>query len=301
MKNILTSNMFVLMFNGILKYIIGILSNSMALFSDGLFNISQALKYSGANYTKDKKSKKSNNVYNVLIGGIIVMLGAVLILNVINSKVGIVKWYVVLASVICYLVTNISASLKYVFAFNDKNKEIINVDRNYIMSLTIPVIVVISFILTKCSKWFSYLKYGDLVGTTIIAVLIIIMGLSYIINNIKGLTDDEINLDEIKETIKLYPIIKCINKNEIYTYGSSKKLVLDISLEDSASLMNTYQELLNLTQQIFKKNKNIEVISIIKNPYIVKKAVKKSARNSGSRNSKKNTKKKNSSKKNKKH
>ena len=46
MKKVLQSNIIIYLLNSIIKYVVAVLSNSYALFSDALFEVSILFKYS---------------------------------------------------------------------------------------------------------------------------------------------------------------------------------------------------------------------------------------------------------------
>lgn len=302
MKKILKSNTFIDLVNIIIKYLVGILSGSMTLFTESLYNISTLLKYNSASYNVEKKNDKKENIYNIVVGAVITILGTIMILNIVNSKPYQIKWYVILASIICILLSNSSASIKYTLGFNDKKEELINVSRNYMMSMVFPWLTILTYLLTLLGNHIKILKYADLVSALVISIYIILIGLKYIAMNFNDLDLDSKNLskDDVIKTMTDISFIKKINKSKLIKYGANYKLDLDLSIDKTLDNVSAYQLFLGLCNKIFKEYKNIEVISIIKGPYIEKKVVKKSARNSRSRNSKKNTSKKNTKQKNKK-
>ncbi|MGM9835049.1 MAG: hypothetical protein ACI31M_04665 [Bacilli bacterium] len=294
---ILSNNTFINVFCTMVKYLFALLSNSMCLFSNAMYDAGTILKES-AIYRKvsEKKKKNIQSIWNVIIGIIISVMGALVILNVFSVTEYKVKWYVVLVSVISFLLSNLSNSLKYVIGFNDEKKEIINVNRNFKYSLYFPLVVIVCYIVTLFSKYVKVLKYADLCGAIIIAVATILMGIMYIYNN---LHHKEIVADKVSDIFENEHSIKRV-KNEIASYGYSKKLTYDIEFAKDTQPINLYSNLISYCYEVFKRYSDIEVISIIKSTYVERKMVNKNARNSRSRNSKKNTTKKNTKQKNKK-
>ena len=297
MKKVLQSNIIIYLLNSVIKYIVAILSNSYALFSEALFDVSVLFKYSSTNYNKDKTIFKRSYIYNVVIGGIIIMLGAIMVLNIFTSQVRKVKWFILLASIFCLIIRYLGVSLMFVLNYNNGRKEIVNLNRNYAVSMLLPWVVIVSYIISLFSKYLSILKYADKVGALFIACYIIGIGIIYIRNNFKGLGNEINAISNLDNYLSKSSISKILNNYKLVNYGASYKLILDVSFSSELQVINSYQMMLDLCNKFFKKFKNIEVISIIRTPYVEKKGMSRYARNSGSGNSKKNTKRKNTKKK----
>lgn len=297
MKKLLFNNILINLILGIIKYLGALLTNSVALFSDAMYSLSSSLKNISINYQKDK-SKKTDNIYNTIVGAIATLLGFIIILNIFTTTLVIPKFWSIVIIILCYLTMNLFNAYKYALNFNNSNKEMLLIERNYISMLVIPVLVLISIIITLFNKYLGILKYADVFVGCLIAIYLILKGIRFIVINFKE--KEEVNEKVIKELLSKEKIIVSTNKCLLTSYGNSYKLTLDISLQKEINLVDAYSRILEIASKIFKKFKNIELISIYKSPIRVKKEVKKNARNSRSRNSKKSPKKTSSKQKNKK-
>lgn len=297
MKKFLFNNVSLNLVLGIIKYFGALLTNSVALFSDALYTLSCSLKNISINYAK-KESKKTDNIYNVVIGAIGVLLGFIIILNIFKTTLVLPKFWCLIIALLCYLIPNIVNALKYTTSFNDSSKEIVLIDRDYYSLFAIPFIVIASYILTLFSRWLDILKYTDILAGGLIAAYLIFRSIRFIVISFKG--EDTLNEKDIKDALSKEKIIASTNKVIMAKYGSSYKLTLDISLKKEISMVDAYSSILEIANKLFKKFKNIEIISIYKSPIKEKKGALKNARNSGSRNSKKSTKKRDPKQKNKK-
>lgn len=297
MKNIFFNNILINLLLGIIKYLGAILTNSIALFSDAMFTLSCSLKNISLCYEKEKK-KKIDNIFNVIIGGVATLLGFVIILNIFTTTIVMPKFWSIIIVILCYLVINLINAYKYALNFNNSNKEILLVERDYLSMLIIPIIVIISYIITLFKKYFEILRYADILVGCLIAIYLIIKGIRFIVINFKE--KEEVNEKAIKELLSKEKIIVSTNKCLLTSYGNSYKITLDISLQKEITLVDAYSRILEIASKIFKKFKNIELISIYKSPIKVKRGAKKNARNSRSRNSKKSPKKRDTKQKNKK-
>ncbi len=297
MKKLLFNNILINLLLGTIKYLGAILTNSVALFSDAMSTLFCSLKNISINYSKEK-SKKIDSIYNTIVGAIATLLGFIIILNIFTTTLVIPKFWSIVIIILCYLTMNLVNAYKYALNFNNSNKEMLLIERDYISMLVMPVLVVTSIIITLFNKYLSILKYADVFAGCLIAIYLIIKGIRFIVINFKE--KEEVNEKAIKELLSKEKIIVSTNKCLLTSYGNSYKLTLDISLQKEITLVDAYSRILEIASKIFKKFKNIELISIYKSPIRVKKEVKKNARNSRSRNSKKSTKKTGSKQKNKK-
>lgn len=294
---VLSNNTFINIFCTMIKFIFAILANSLCLFANAMYDASTILKESVIYQNIENKKKiKRQSIWNVIIGIIAVVIGALIVLNATSVDNYKVKWYVVLVSIVSFLLTNLSNSLKYVIAYNNEKEEIININRSFKYNMYFPFIVIICYILTLLTKYVPILKYADIGGAIIIAIATILMGLKVIYNNLNQLNKVD---DKINEIFKNDPTIKSV-KSQLSSYGYSKKVTFDLAFLKNAQSINMFSILINFCNNIFKAYPDIEVISIIKSTYVERKMVNKSARNSRSRNSKKSTTKKNTKQKNKK-
>ena len=91
MKKLLFNNILINLILGIVKYLGALLTNSVALFSDAMYSLSSSLKNISINYQKDK-SKKTDNIYNTLVGAIATLLGFIIILNIFTTTLVIPKF-----------------------------------------------------------------------------------------------------------------------------------------------------------------------------------------------------------------
>lgn len=294
---ILSNNAFINIFCTMIKFIFALLANSLCLFANAMFDACTILKESAIYRSiDDNKRIKRQSIGNVLVGAISVVIGALIILNATSVDNFKIKWYVVLVSIISFLLINLSNSLKYVINYTKEQEEVLEINRNFKYTMYFPFVVIICYILTLLPKYIDVLKYSDVVGAIVIAVITIFSGIKLIYNNLNHI--DKVD-DKINEIFSSENDVKNVSY-KITRYGFNKKVIFDISLTKNSKPIDMFSKLINYCNMIFKKYSDVTVVSIRKRTYIERKAVNKSARNSRSRNSKKSTTKKNSKQKNKK-
>jgi divalent metal cation (Fe/Co/Zn/Cd) transporter len=166
-------------------------------------------------------------------------------------------------------------------------------------------IVLGSLIVCKLSKFVSIFKYGDIVGTVIISLIVMYYGIRVIVNSIKYMegkdtkTIDENEISKQKE-------VKKIDSIKYLGFGGIRRTEVNIELNNGINMTDLSGFALSLQDYVLKSGEiaqvnlidSSKVVNKVNKPHVRSK--KEDARNSGSRNSKTNSKKKNTKKTNKK-
>lgn len=302
MKKLITSNVFINILTILIKYVVSIFGHSFSLLSDAFYDTCILLKYNNAAFIKESNKRKMENVYNIILGGISIVLSAILFLTIFTTPVRHIKWYVILAAIVCFLLTNVKTSIQFHLGFHDEKQDIIHIQRNYVSAMVCSWIVILSCSSSLFSKYVPILEYADFVGTGSISIILLVAGIKYIYLNFQDLYEDR-SLEPVKELqalVKQASFIRQVNVCKMEKYGASYRVELHVGVEKELVETNLYSMFVGLCNEIFKRFKGVEVIAIKKNPLKEKKVGNTHARNSRSRNRKKNTTKKNSKQKNKK-
>ena len=280
----------------ILKVVGGLVCSSYTLLASSLFEF-VILVLSLFCY-KDKENKKYKAIISSLMGFIIILLGLGIIFTSfildIEKTSLFVLLFIFVAVMVKYAVGCFTTNINY-----GKKKGLLyfgNVTSN--LDFYNYGIVILSLILCKVSKWVEVLKYADRVGTIFVSLMIIIKGLKIIKNSFKYLSNEEVLVsDSFKEEITKRNEINKINDIKVYSFGGIRKLVLDVSIKETISMIEINTFMVTLQDYLLKV---ADSIYIVMNNKQVKKGKINNARNSRSGNSKTNTKKKNTKKTNKK-
>lgn len=205
----------------------GIISGSLSLISDALHNFSDVLSLA-VSYIANKYSKKQaslnktfgykrSEIIAAFINAATLMIVAIYlvyeaIMRFFNPKEiesGIVIWLALLG---------IAANGFSVLLLRKSARDNMNMRSAYLHLLTdmsASVAVLVGGLLMKFFGWF----WVDSVLTILIAIYLIFMGYDLLKKSFKVLmlfTPDDINLEEMRETISLYPEIKNVHHIHIW-------------------------------------------------------------------------------------
>ena len=244
------------------------------------------------------KNTKCKAIISSLFGLFLILISVGLVFASVITK--ILKpsfWifiFIIIAIIVRYVVTALSVNNNYtrgegLLTYSNLNS---NVDFfNY-------VVIIVSLILCKVSKWVNILKYADRLGTIIIATLIFIKGIKIIVNSfsyVEGKVDelDEKYLSVIEDRSEIKKVTSIVYNN----YGGIRYIRLNVNLKDNINMVDVNTFMITLKDYLLKK---AEIASVNMVKEVLIKKVSTNARNSRSRNGKKSIKKTVFTKKNKK-
>ena len=251
-------------------------------------------------------TKENNKFKGVIVSFVSMLLIALSIGVVFYSVVGNVlkpSWWVLLILFIVLFVKYVVTCLVTISAYTNRRGKLVLGNLNSNIDFTVYGIVLGSVILCKCSKFLSILKYGDILGTILISLIIIYFAIKFIVNSIRYMEDKEINKEVDESEIISANEVKKVNAVKVYNYGGLRRLEVSVVLKDKISMPDICSFALSL-QDYLLKFADFVLVKVNNEEKVVKKqhvrSKKEDARNSGSRNSKTNSKKKNTKKANKK-
>jgi cation diffusion facilitator family transporter len=247
----------------IIKLIFGIFGNCKTLIADAIKTltdlITDVIAIIGEEiFIKEKQKDNKNIEYitSIIMGILILGAGLSLLLNINNTdliKPNIFVIYAIIISIIIKsIITNyiIEKGKKYnnhilMASGKESNTEVIS-----------SLLVLISFALTQLSSFSHWFLYSDILGSVIIAIIIIKTGYDILKENIISIFgkphDDEEFVVAIKNIIKEHPKIKEINNIGIIKYGTHYKTLIEIVLLTEVGII----EASNLVNIVKKKLKN---------------------------------------------
>lgn len=251
-------------------------------------------------------TKENNKFKGVIVSFVSMLLIALSIGVVFYSVVGNVlkpSWWILLILFIVLFVKYVVTCLVSISAYTNRRGKLVLGTLNSNIDFTIYGIVLGSLIICKCSKFLSILKYGDILGTILISLIVIYYAIKFIVNSIRYMEDKDINKEVDESEISSANEVKKVNAIKFYNYGGLRRLEVSLVLNDKVSMPDICTFALSL-QDYLLKFADFVLVKVNNEEKVVKKqhvrSKKADARNSGSRNSKTNSKKKNSKKANKK-
>lgn len=247
-RKILIYSMFNNLFISILKIIGGFIFDLNSLFADGIQTLSDFITDIVALISVKVSNKKPTKYHpfgfgrisylsNLFIGIILIILSIFIGINAILSEYHVPSLKVLILLTIVFILKLIAINI---MNKNSENSLLLKTSiEESKMDLYATIGVVIITILLQFSKYIKILKYSDLIGTLLIACMILKMGLKIIKENafsIIGEVEENIELEEkVNELLKEYKGIK--DKNlEFIKYGSYYRLNLTLKLDNNLKL-----------------------------------------------------------------
>lgn len=251
----------------------GILSGSLALISDALHNFSDVMSliisYIANKYAKKKASfdktfgyKRAEIIAAFVNAASLMIVAAYLIYEAIHRfidpqeiKSGLVIWLALLG---------IIANGFSVLLLRESSKENMNMRSAYLHLLTdmsASVAVLIGGLLMKYFDWF----WVDSVLTLLIAIYLLFMGYDLLRNSFRVLmlfSPEDINLEELRNTISAFPEIKNVHHMHIWQLNEQENhLEAHIDFYDDITL-SQFDEILNKVEKVLHDNFGINHVNI---------------------------------------
>lgn len=287
----------------LIKLLGGLVANSYTMIASAVFDITLLIIM--LVMTTKKENKKFKGVISSILGFIFILLGlGIIYLSVINKDTKMSFWiilFVFLSVIIRYLINCIYTSNGY-----QRKKGLLSISLiNSNMDFYNYGIILGALVLAKCSRWISVFSYADILGTILIAVLIIYKGLVIIRNSFKYLENEETLIEDKVGEIEARSEVKKVQKLSYLNYGGIRKATCELVMNDGINMVDLNSFVVTLQDFLLKSSEIVRIDLVEDKKKTVKRkpkvrSLKQDARNSRSGNSKTNTKKKSTKKKNKK-
>lgn len=267
------------------KIIFGILFKSNALIVDGIHSLSDLVTDVVVIFGSKIASKPAdlNHPYghgkleymiSILIGTIIIILGLGIIFKVNNSEIIIPSILVVVVSFFTIII-KLSLS-RYVLSKGKqyKNNLLVASGKESMTDVISSVVVLVSVLLMQLSHYSKYFIYADRVASIIVGIFIIKVGFDTVKDNISTIigeqeTDKEY-IDEIRKIILNDSDIKEIKQLILLKYGTYYKLIGELAMDESLSLMEAHSKIDIIEENIINYSDKIAYINIHMCPYMEK-------------------------------
>ena len=256
-------------FLSIIKLLFGIIGKSSVLIADGIHSFSDLstdiiaiLGNKLALKPADKEHPfghgKTEYITSMVIGVIIIILGLGLINEVFNKEITIPNLLIVLVSIFTIITKYIVSSYIYKKGIQYKNNILIASGKESKTDVYSSIFVLITIILMQFANTISFFKYADLIGTIVIALLIIHTGYRVLIDNISILLEEQITdkdyIKQIKDIILSFDEILEVTELHILRYGPYYKLLANVSMDNQISLGKAHKVIDKIEENLKKKN-----------------------------------------------
>lgn len=262
--SVLLVSLFANIFLTCLKIVVGFIGNSKALVADGVHSLSD-LSTDIIAILGDRLSKKPadddhpyghgkiNYLTSVLIGMLIIFMGFSLFKNSFSIDSTIPSRITILVVVITIIIKYFVSSLLISVGKKQNNSILIASGKESFGDVFSSILVLVSLVASQFSKQVSLFKYTDMLGSIIISIIIIIMGVRILMDNFSSLIGQmELSQAKIDEVLKFlndkYDGKKVkVNDVLLLKYGTYYRVVVKLLVVDNL-----------MVKDLMKINKNIE-------------------------------------------
>ena len=265
----------------IMKILVGLIGKSSALVADGFHSfsdlITDAVAIFGIKFSEKRANKKhpygygeAEYISSFLMGIIVIGLGIGIILNTANSKIEKPEIIVIIVSILAILIKYVL--LKYLIKKGKEYNDVVLVSSGEESKADeiSAVIVLITSILSQYSDKVEFLKYGDLVGTIIVGLLIILTGFKIFKDSISMILGEQETNKEILDKIKYIVLeddsVKKIEKLIVLKYGPYYKISLEICMDGNTKLNEAHIIKEKIEKNLEKSKLNTRYIDLDINP-----------------------------------
>lgn len=261
----------------ILKTIISILTSSKTLLADAVHGVSDlstdVVALTGAKIASKKPDKshpfghgKMEYVTSIFISIFIIFLGITLFKNSFTSSE--IKY-----SIYLFFIMPITITLKFIlsnYLINHGKKLNSNIllssgteSRFDMINTTFAFIIILA---SYFQKYLSILKYADMIGSIVISIFTIRIGINMFLKNTKSVLGEIDNNQEkhenIKEIIMKYKQIQKVEKITLLKYGPYACLTIDIVMDPNLTLRSIYKIEIKIKKEIKKVYNDLKYISV---------------------------------------
>lgn len=265
----------------IMKIVVGFLSKSSALITDGIHSFSDLITDFVAIFGNFLASKPADSkhpyghgmleyITSSIIGFLILMLGLGLIGKISNSEVVIPSFIVILVSLFTIIAKKVLSSYVIMQGRKLENNILIASGKESNTDVYSSLVVLLASILVQFHNIFPYFKYADKVASIIVSIFIVKTGYDVIKDNLItliGEQESEENIEHIRKIIDQEKEVKVIDKLVVLKYGGYYKIILEVSMDGNLSLKESHDKMEQLENDILKKIKKAKYIIIHINPY----------------------------------
>lgn len=273
-------------FLALIKIIVGFVGKSNALIADGIHSFSDlitdiiAILGSGMS-SKPADSKhpyghgKLEYLTSLIIGLTILILGFGIIYEMINKKSVIPSLLVVFVSI--FTIASKLLLSRYIIKKGNEysNNILIASGKESSTDVISSIVVLFSALLMQLARYNSIFIYADKIASTIVGMFIVKVGFDILKENISTiLGEQETNqeyIDKIKDIILTDVDIRVINSLVLLKYGSYYKLIAEVSMNNSLSLIDAHNKIDAIEKVVKRRDPRIAYITFHMCPYIEEK------------------------------
>lgn len=299
------------MFLSIIKIMFGVVGYTKSLIADGIHSFSDLstdiVGIIGSKLASSKEDLKHpyghgkiEYVTSLIISISIIFLGYFIFKNALTSSNQIPNFYTSIVVIITIIIKFLVSRYLIKKGKMLNSNILISSGKESFTDVFTSVLVLIVIFLSSFYEKLSYLRYVDKIGSIIISVVVLVMGIRLLLENLSLLIDsvelDKEKILEVKKVIDARSFKFNLKKLELLKFGSYYKAVICIEVEGSVSVRSAHKLMDEIEFDLLNSNTSIKYVTIHIEPI---EGSDKDARITRGRNSKRNVKKKSIKQKNK--
>ena len=270
----------------LLKVLAGFICRSNAMLASGIFDLLFIIM--SLFVVKRKENSKIKGVITSLVGFFFILGSIGFLFYTFQSKILIPSFFLILFLLISIIVKYLIGCYYTNIHFQQKKGLLDYGTINSTLDFVVTGVILATLIIGKISKWVSIFRYADRVGVVIILVLVIYKAFQLIKNSFQYVEGYELP-KVVEDEITSRKEVKKIQRILMNSFGGIRHITIDLSLQESTSLMDVNTFVITLQDYLLKFG---DVVAINLVPNVEKKktkpkvrSLKQDARNSRSKNS----------------
>ncbi|MGN1000317.1 MAG: cation diffusion facilitator family transporter [Bacilli bacterium] len=269
----MVSNLFL----SVLKIVFGFISNMKSLIADGIHSFSDLITDMVAIFGNRLSKKPADNghprghgkieyITSLIISCFILVLGLSILKNSFSKTDTIPNPYLIIV-VIITIVTKYF--LSYILIRKGKeinNMILISSGKESYTDVYSSILVLVVIILSQFYDKINVLKYSDMIGSILISVLILSMGIKLLFQNLSLLIgeseQDSTKIERVKEIINNRNEKFILEECTLFKLGSYYEVVLKILVDGSTSVKEGHELMDEIEYDLLNSDMNIKYAMI---------------------------------------
>ncbi len=276
-------------FLSIIKIFFGMISKSKTLLADGIHCISDmstdVIGVIGSIISNKKPDTdhpyghgKAEYITSIFISIFIIFLSVKIFCNSFSPVRYIDNYFILLVSIISIIIKYFVSGLLIKKGKQCESNILITSGSESRFDVLSSALAFVFILLSLLGNKFDFLKYADTIGSIIISLLTMRIGIKIFVDNFK-LSLGEVELDnesinEIKNILLEYKEIKTIRRVNILKYGSYKMINIDVEMPANTTISRYYKIDQSVKKELRTIHPEYKYISIDVRPVSKKKSVK---------------------------
>ena len=261
----------------IIKLIFGLIGNIKSLVADGIHSFSDLttdiiailgnkLSRKPADNDHPKGHGKIEYITSLIISCFIIILGISIFKNSFSNSATIPNIYLIIVVIITIIAKYFLSYLLIQKGKEINNMILISSGKESYTDVYSSLLVLTVIVISQFSKKFYFLRYADMIGSILISVLILSMGIKLLFQNLSLLIGEaEQSIDKINAVKEII-----INRNEkfmleectLFKLGSYYEVVIKIMVDGNTSVKEGHELMDEIEYDLLNSDMNIKYVIV---------------------------------------